>query len=86
MNTLMTVVTERGQTSIPAEIRKQLTLKPGQKLRWQKVGDNECRVFHDQSEDTPGPLAMLGYARKFNPQDIRGTDEWVRELREGEQP
>jgi len=37
----MTVITERGQTSIPAQIRKQLNLKPGQKLRWQKVADNE---------------------------------------------
>jgi len=29
---------------------------------------------------------MLGYARKFNPQDMRTTDEWVRELLEGEKP
>jgi len=86
MKTLITVVTERGQTSIPAKIRKQLNLKPGQKLRWQKVGDNECRVFHDCSADTPGPIAMLGYARKFNPQDTRSSDEWMGELREGEQP
>lgn len=86
MNTLMTVVTERGQTSIPAKIRKQMNLKPGQKLRWQKVGDNECRVFHDCSEEGLGPIAMLGYARKFNPQDPRTTDEWMRELREGEPP
>jgi len=54
MNTLMTVITERGQTSIPAQIRKQLNLKPGQKLRWQKVADNECRVFHDKSEERAG--------------------------------
>jgi len=86
MNTDVTVVTERGQISIPAAIRKQLNLKPGQKLRWQKVGDNECRVFHDLTEDRPGPVAMLGYARKFNPQDVRSTDEWMRELRAGEKP
>jgi len=61
MNTDVTVVTERGQISIPAAIRKQLNLKPGQKLRWQKVGDNECRVFHDLTEDRPGPVAMSGY-------------------------
>jgi len=86
MNALVTVVTERGQTSIPAKIRKELNLKPGQKLRWEKVGDNECRVFHDCLEEMPGPIAMLGYARKFNPQDTRTTDEWMRELREGEPP
>ncbi len=84
MNDLITVVTERGQTSIPAKIRKQLNLLPGQKLRWQRVADNECRVFHDVSADAPGPVAMLGYARRFNPQDIRGTAEWMSELRQGE--
>ena len=86
MNTYTTVVMERGQTSIPAKIRKQLNLKPGQKLRWQQVGENECRIFNDASADTPGPIAMLGYARKFNPQDVRSTDEWMRELRAGDQP
>jgi len=30
VNDLITVVTERGQTSIPARIRKQLNLLPGQ--------------------------------------------------------
>lgn len=84
MNTLVTVVTERGQTSIPAEIRRQLKLKTGQKLRWQQVADNECRVFLDMEEQAPGPIAMLGYARRFNPQDTRATDEWMRELRKGE--
>ena len=84
MNELITTVTERGQISIPAVIREQLNLKPGQKLRWQKVADNECRVFHDPSADAPGPIAMLGYARKFNPDDLRTTDEWMKELREGE--
>ena len=86
MNEPVTVVTERGQTAIPAQIRKQLNLKPGQKLHWQKVGDNECRVFHDISPEGPGPISMLGYARKFNPQDVRTTDEWLQELREGEKP
>jgi AbrB family looped-hinge helix DNA binding protein len=86
MDTLTTVVTERGQISIPAKIRRRLKLKPGQKLRWQQVADNECRIFHDPSEDAPGPVAMLGYARKFNPRDLRSTDDWMRELREGETP
>lgn len=86
MKPLLTVITERGQTAIPAQIRQQLNLKPGQKLRWQKVADHECRVFPVLSEAPPGPLAMLGYARKFQPQDRRTSDEWVRELRAGEQP
>jgi AbrB family looped-hinge helix DNA binding protein len=85
MHDIISTVTERGQISIPATIRKALKLKPGQKLRWQQVSDTECRVFHDLTINAPGPMAMLGYARKFNPQDLRATDEWMNELREGEQ-
>lgn len=85
MNDLSTTITERGQISIPASIRQQLNLRPGQKLRWQKVADNECRVFLDVSHDAPGPMAMLGFARKFNPDDLRRTDQWMRELREGDE-
>jgi len=84
MDDLTTTITERGQIAIPARIRQQLNLKAGQKLRWQKVADNECRVFLDPSEGAPGPIAMLGYARKFNPKDLRTTDQWMKELREGE--
>ncbi len=29
-----TTLTDRGQTAVPASIRKQLHLKPGQKLQW----------------------------------------------------
>jgi len=34
-----------------------------------------------QQKDT-GPLSVLGYAKTFRP--TRTTDEWMRELREGE--
>lgn len=85
MDELTTTVTERGQISIPALIRQQLNLKPGQKLRWQKIAENECRVFLDVSNEAPGPIAMLGYARKFHPHDLRTTDQWMKELREGEE-
>jgi bifunctional DNA-binding transcriptional regulator/antitoxin component of YhaV-PrlF toxin-antitoxin module len=86
MHDRITTVTERGQVSIPATIRKALNLKPGQKLRWQQISNHECRVFHDLTVDAPGPVAMLGYARKLKPQDLRSTEEWMKELREGEKP
>jgi hypothetical protein len=38
-----------------------------------------------ESASTPGPLAMLGKARGFQPNDHRSTDEIMRDLREGEQ-
>ena len=36
MDKLTTVVTERGQVSIPASLRKELGLKTGQPLVWEK--------------------------------------------------
>lgn len=33
-----TTLTDRGQTAVPAHIRKQLKLKPGQKLEWVSDG------------------------------------------------
>ena len=35
---MQTTVTERGQTSIPSEIRKHLGIKPGQRLEWMEDG------------------------------------------------
>ena len=35
MKTLVTKVTDRGQTSIPAEIRASLALKPGMSIVWE---------------------------------------------------
>jgi bifunctional DNA-binding transcriptional regulator/antitoxin component of YhaV-PrlF toxin-antitoxin module len=84
MEPLITTLTERGQTSIPALLRQQLHLETGQKLRWQKVSDREFRVELVDEDKVPGPLAMLGHARRFQPDDRRGTDAWMRELREGE--
>jgi len=40
MNTSMeTTLTDRGQTAIPARIRKRFSLKAGQKLVWVDDGD-----------------------------------------------
>ncbi len=83
MKTNMTTVTERGQVSIPVNIRKNMELEPGRKLVWEQVSENECRVM--VVLESPDPLLMLGYANKVNGQAPRTTAEWMRELREGEQ-
>jgi AbrB family looped-hinge helix DNA binding protein len=82
MNTLITTVTERGQVSIPAEVRKQLGLEPGQRLSWEVVADGECLVRVANARHAPGAVAMLGYARRFR--QARRTNEWMAELREGD--
>jgi AbrB family looped-hinge helix DNA binding protein len=76
-------LTERGQISIPASLRKAMNLRPGQRLRFTPVSDHEFRVLKE-NDAPPGPLAMLGYARKLRAGPVRRTSEWMRELREGE--
>jgi AbrB family looped-hinge helix DNA binding protein len=82
MKTLVTTVTERGQVSIPAEIREQLQIQPGQRLEWEPVSEAECRVRLTPGLRAPGAVAMLGYAKRFR--KARRTREWIAELREGD--
>lgn len=82
MKTHVTVVTERGQVSIPAEIRKKMKLRPGQRILWDLTSERECRVTLSPAGRPQGALAMLGYAATFR--RARRTHEWMAELREGE--
>jgi AbrB family looped-hinge helix DNA binding protein len=75
-------LTERGQISLPADLRKDLHLRAGQKLRFEAVSDHEFRVFAPQKK-APGPLSVLGYGRKMG-STPRRTKDWMKELREGE--
>ncbi len=76
-------LTERGQVSVPAGIRKAMGLRPGQKLHWEQISDREMRV--SVREETPsGPLSVLGYGRRFRSEPARRTADWMKELREGE--
>jgi len=76
-------LTERGQISVPAKLRKAMNLRPGQRLKFACVSDHEFRVFKEN--DAPiGPMAMLGYARKLRTGPARRTSDWMSELREGE--
>lgn len=77
-----TIVTKRGQTSIPAPIRRALELETGESLAWEIAtnGDIIVRVVRDKQR--PDPEKMLGFAATFRrPQR---TQEWMQLLREGE--
>lgn len=76
-------LTERGQISIPASLRKSMNLKPGQKLRFTEISETEFRVSVHR-EKPVGPLAVLGYARRLRPDAPRTTTSWMKELRAGE--
>jgi AbrB family looped-hinge helix DNA binding protein len=78
----LSVVTERGQVSIPANLRQELGIEKGQRLLWERAGEHEIRIVVLQEDAPRGATAMLGFARRFRP--TRRTQEWMDELREGE--
>lgn len=75
-------LTERGQISVPASLRKAMKLRPGQRFHWERISDREIRVSVEADRPS-GPLSVLGYAQKLR-KGRRRTDDWMRELREGE--
>jgi len=78
-----TTVTERGQTAIPARIRRETRVQPGTALMWEVVGPDEWRVTVVREQaSAPDPRAMRGFSRRFRA--LRRTADWMRELRAGE--
>lgn len=76
-------LTERGQISIPSALRKAMKLRPGQSFRWHRISDREMRVSME-TPPAPGPLAVLGYAKKLRSGPARRTASWMAEFRAGE--
>ncbi len=77
-----TVVTERGQTSIPAHLRKEMGLEKGKRLVWEKISDEEIRIRVRRPAKAE-PIAMLGFAKRFR--RTRRTAAWMSELRAGDE-
>jgi AbrB family looped-hinge helix DNA binding protein len=85
MDSMQTTLTERGQVSMPACIRRELGLKPGQALCWEKVSDQECRVIVVQSLSESDGRSMRGFMKPFLKDRPKTTSGWMNLLREGEQ-
>ena len=78
-----TTVGERGQTAIPARVRREAGVGPGTELIWEITGDDELKVTIVRPTATqPDPQSMRGFARRFRA--TRRTADWMRELRAGE--
>ena len=58
-----------------------MKLRSGQSFKWVRISDREFRVVVEAGKP-PGPLSVLGYARKKRP--LRRTGSWMQELRAGE--
>lgn len=76
-------LTERGQVSFPAALRRKMDLKAGQRLRWEAVSATELRVLVEP-EIEPDAEKALGFGARLRGDKPRRTAEWMRELRGGE--
>jgi bifunctional DNA-binding transcriptional regulator/antitoxin component of YhaV-PrlF toxin-antitoxin module len=83
MNGDVCTLTERGQISMPASLRRKMHLKAGQKLRWEPVSETEVRIIVE-ANDVVDPLKALGFGRTVRCDVPRRTAEWMREIRDGE--
>lgn len=84
---LSTVLTDRGQVSVPAAIRKKAALKAGQRLLWRQTAPG---CFSVTVEAKPHKkiraVDVIGYAQRFFPDGMPGrTDDIMRMLRQGEE-
>lgn len=82
MKSQVCTLTERGQISMPAALRRQMRLKAGQRLRWESVSETEVRIVVEAA--TPDPLSALGFGPKSRKSRARPTNDWMKELRAGE--
>lgn len=73
-------VSESGQVTVPAWLRREMNLEPGQTVLWEKVSDTECRLIVVPKETSPpDPLSALGFARQHGLKEC-STDAWLKEL------
>ena len=80
---MQTTITDGGQTLVPSSIRRKLKLRAGRKLTWKLISPNECRIMVDDTQPVPtGAVAMLGYGKHLG--RTRRTNDYLREMREGE--
>ena len=86
MKGVLTTLTERGQVSMPASLRRQLRLKSGQPLIWEKVSDDECRVRIVRRRKAGAAKSMRGFMKRFQAGSNlpKTTAVWMKILREGE--
>ncbi|HEY0791298.1 MAG TPA: AbrB/MazE/SpoVT family DNA-binding domain-containing protein [Chthoniobacterales bacterium] len=82
---MKTTITERGQVSIPAALRRDMHLEAGQMVVWEQLSATECRLIIEKPRKvTPDPFAAIGFAQRHG-MPAATTEEWLKILREGEE-
>ena len=77
-------ITDRGQVSIPAQLRREMRLEAGQTVVWEKVSGTECRLLVLPPEPAlPDPIAALSFARQHGLKE-GSSDDYLRNLRADE--
>jgi bifunctional DNA-binding transcriptional regulator/antitoxin component of YhaV-PrlF toxin-antitoxin module len=83
----LTTLTERGQVSVPASLRREMGLEPGQELIWRQLSPDEVHVQVVRRQKPRSRSSVIGCGKKLH--EERGwptrTDEWMKVLREGEE-
>ena len=72
--TMITKVSDRGQVSVPADVRKALGIGPGISIKWELLQDGCAVVTAVKTAPADGAKGLLGYAERFR--KLRRTDEW----------
>ena len=59
-------VSEKGQTTIPSEIRKVLGIKPGDSVEYEVVGENVVRIHRVKEVDLEWARAIESTLTEWN--------------------
>jgi len=71
--------------SIPAQLRREMHLKPGHTVVFEKVSETECRlIVEPEPAVKPDPFQAIGFAQRHGLPTMT-TREWMGLLREGEE-
>jgi len=80
----LSTLTERGQVSVPAALRRQLGITPGQSLIWSAISEDEFRVRVVRRPRKKQSPSMRGFIKTLQKKGPATTAEWMELLREGE--
>ena len=78
----ITVLTDRGQLQVPAWLRDQLALQPGQRFVWRVLPDGDLQVHVVRQDATARRAQWRAYARTT--QGERTSDVVLAEMREAD--